>query len=82
MTTATETTEEPSLGLQDIQNALKIIDFACEQGAFKGWNTIEQVRTVRGKIAAFVAFAEANPAPAEDVPAAIEAPAEEAAAAE
>jgi hypothetical protein len=61
--------EAPSLGIQDIQNALKIIDFACDQGAFKGWNTIEQVRSVRLKIAAFVAYAEANtpadPAPAE-----------------
>jgi hypothetical protein len=63
----TETTEAPSLGIQDIQNALKIIDFAAEQGAFKGWNTIQQVLTVRGKIAAFVAYAEANSdqAPAE-----------------
>lgn len=52
--------DAPSLGIQDIQNALKIIDFAAEQGAFKGWNTIQQVLTVRGKIAAFVAYAEAN----------------------
>lgn len=64
----TETTPEvqapaedaPSLGIQDIQNALKIIDFAAEQGAFKGWSTIQQVLNVRGKIAAFVAYAEAN----------------------
>ncbi len=62
--------EAPSLGIQDINNALKIIDFAAEQGAFKGWNTIQQVLSVREKIAAFVAYAQANadepgPAPAE-----------------
>jgi hypothetical protein len=74
--TSETTTEDPTLGLQDITNALKIIDFACEQGAFKGWNTIEQVRAVRAKIAAFLDFAEANSAP----PVA-EAPAEEEAAA-
>jgi hypothetical protein len=61
----TQVVEAPSLGIQDIQNALKIIDFAAEQGAFKGWNTIEQVLAVRSKIAAFVAFAEANADPVE-----------------
>jgi hypothetical protein len=58
--------EAPSLGLQDIQNVLKIIDFAADQGVFKGWATIQQVFTVREKVAAFVAFAQANadePAP-------------------
>lgn len=44
----------------DIQNALKVIDFACDQGAFKGWSTIEQVQVVRTKLAAFVAYAAAN----------------------
>lgn len=52
--------EAPSLGLQDIQNALKIIDFAADQGAFKGWTTVQQVMSVRNKIADFVAYAEAN----------------------
>jgi hypothetical protein len=67
--------EEPSLGIVDIQNALKIIDFACEQGAFKGWQTIEQVQGVRNKFAAFVEFAAAataaqnQEAPAEEAPA-------------
>lgn len=56
----TNTVETPSLGLQDIENALKIIDFACEQGAFKGWTTINQVRSVRNKISAFVEYANAN----------------------
>lgn len=53
-------TDAPSLGLVDIQNALKVIDFACDQGAFKGWSTIEQVQAVRTKLAAFVAYAAAN----------------------
>lgn len=57
--TTTES-EAPSLGLQDIQNALKIIDFAADQGAFKGWTTVQQVMSVRNKIADFVAYAEAN----------------------
>lgn len=60
--------EAPSLGLQDIQNALKIIDFAADQGAFKGWTTVQQVMSVRNKIADFVAYAEANA----DAPAATE----------
>lgn len=51
--------EAPSLGLVDIQNGLKIIDFACDQGAFKGWATIEQVQSVRNKYAAFIAHAAA-----------------------
>lgn len=58
--------EAPSLGIQDIQNVLKIIDFAADQGVFKGWQTIQQVFSVREKVAAFVAFAQANadePAP-------------------
>lgn len=52
--------DAPSLGLVDIQNALKVIDYACDQGAFKGWSTIEQVQLVRTKIAAFVAYATEN----------------------
>ena len=58
-TTAPQT-DAPSLGLVDIQNALKVIDFAADQGAFKGWSTIEQVQLVRNNLAAFVAFAAAN----------------------
>ena len=52
--------EAPSLALQDIQNILKIIDFAADQGVFKGWTTIQQVFTVREKVAAFVEFAQTN----------------------
>jgi hypothetical protein len=56
--------EAPNLVIQDIENALKIIDFAAEQGAFKGWTTIQQVFAVRGRLAAFVNYAQASAAPA------------------
>ncbi len=55
----------PSIELADLQNAVKIIDYACEQGAFKGWQVIEQVISVREKIATFLKAA-TPPAPAED----------------
>ena len=69
-----EPQEAPSLGIQDIQNALRIIDFAAEQGAFKGWSTINQVLAVRTRLEEFVTYAaqqsEANAATAEtDTPA-------------
>jgi hypothetical protein len=40
----------PTLGIDDIKNAVKIIDFASEQGAFKGWKVIEQVLLVRNRL--------------------------------
>lgn len=52
----------PSIELADLQNAVKIIDYACEQGAFKGWQVIEQVISVREKIATFLKAA-TPPAP-------------------
>lgn len=61
--------EAPSLGIQDIKNALMIIDFAFDQGSFKTMSTVRQVLTARDKLAAFVAYAEANA----DQPAAAEA---------
>lgn len=50
--------ETPSLGIQDIKNALSVIDYAAEQGAFKGWTTIEQVLAVRSRLNNFVNFAQ------------------------
>lgn len=64
-------TNQPQIDLSDLQNAVKIIDYACEQGAFKGWQVIEQVIAVREKIATFLKAA--APAPSE---AAVEAPSE------
>lgn len=68
-------TDQPPLGIQDLTNALQIIDFAAEQGAFKGWATITQVMQVRNRIETFLKSvptqetAEAEtPADANDLP--------------
>jgi hypothetical protein len=59
----------PVIQITDLQNAVQIIDYACEQGAFKGWKVIEQVIAVREKLAAFLAAAAPAPALAEEAPA-------------
>lgn len=71
-TKAAETAAAPVIQITDLQNAVQIIDYACEQGAFKGWKVIEQVIAVREKLAAFLAAAAPAPAPVEEasVPAA------------
>lgn len=43
-----------SINLADLQNVVRVIDHACEQGAFKGWAVINQVFTLRSKIDTFV----------------------------
>lgn len=48
------------LELSDISNAVQIIDFAADQGAFKGWKTIEQVLGVRQRLNSFLAAAAAT----------------------
>lgn len=57
-TEATEaaTTEAgtPQLTLADVKNAVNVIDYAANQGCFKGWDTIAQVMQVRQRLAAFV----------------------------
>lgn len=62
------TADVPSISVADLRNAVEIIDHACLQGAFKGWQVIEQVMAVRNKIAAFVVAStppeEEKPAPA------------------
>jgi hypothetical protein len=68
--------EGPSIGLADLQNAVKVIDYAAEQGAFKGWAVIEQVIAVRNKINTFVVAS----LPAEEAKAEEAAPAKKAAA--
>jgi hypothetical protein len=67
--TAVETASTPEtvLGLNDIQNAVKVIDFAAEQGAFRGWETIEKVLEVRTRLNNFLSAAAAQqPAPAQE----------------
>ena len=54
----------PVIQIADLQNAVQIIDYACEQGAFKGWKVIEQVIAVREKLATFVAATVPPAAPA------------------
>jgi hypothetical protein len=58
----------PSLEVTDIQNAIKIIDFACDQGAFKGWNVIKQVNGVRERLNAFAEFVESQKSEEEAAP--------------
>lgn len=60
-------TNEAGLGLSlaDIQNAVKVIDYAAEQGAFKGWSVMEQVLVVRNRLNAFLGAAAATVAPEE-----------------
>lgn len=48
-----------SLNLNDLKNAVNIIDHAAGQGAFKGWETIRQVMEIRDKFALFLQSAEA-----------------------
>lgn len=49
----------PSIDLADLQNVVKVIDYACEQGAYRGWAVIEQVMAVRAKLTVFLNAAEA-----------------------
>ena len=37
----------------DLHAAVMLIDHACQQGAFKGWENIEKAYTVRERILAF-----------------------------
>jgi hypothetical protein len=69
-------TEQINLNITDIADAVKIIDYAAEQGAFKGWGNIRQILIVRDRLDMFIAAA--NAANAASTPA--EQPAEEASA--
>jgi len=67
------TTEQPpvydvGLNLKDIQNVLKIIDHACDQGAFRGWEVIEQVQYVRKRLNTFIGAALAAQEAAKSAP--------------
>jgi hypothetical protein len=55
-TTETTTTEEQSAQLQigDIEAAVKVIDYASEQGAFKGWQVVQEVLVLRNRLVHFV----------------------------
>jgi hypothetical protein len=44
----------PEINIIDLENCVKIIDHAAEQGAFHGWDVIRQVMEVRDKLNKFV----------------------------
>lgn len=52
-------TQNVSLNLNDLKNAVNVMDYAASQGAFKGWETIKQVMEIRDKFAMFLQSAEA-----------------------
>ncbi len=68
MTSAT-TPQLDSFTPDDLRAAVILIDYACEQGAFKGWDNINKAFTVRNRINAFVeqweSVSEPTPAPEE-----------------
>lgn len=47
------------LSVDDIRELVKIIDYAVDQGAIKGWDNIKHVMTYRDKAALFVQLTEA-----------------------
>jgi hypothetical protein len=55
----------PQLSINDIQSAIAAIDYACQQGAFKGWEVITSVFETREKLARFVASVAVPVAPGE-----------------
>jgi hypothetical protein len=65
-TPATDAVEPATISVIDLQNVVKIIDYAAEQGAFKGWEVIRQVAAVREKINVFVEAAAAAQAAQEE----------------
>lgn len=50
--------EQVNLNIVDLKNLLSVVDYAAQQGAFKGWETINQVLQVREKLAAFLMAAQ------------------------
>lgn len=48
-----------NLNITDIADAVKIIDYAAENGAFKGWTNIRQILMVRDRLEMFVEAANA-----------------------
>jgi hypothetical protein len=52
--------EPPTLNLRDFQISLKIIDFAADEGALKGWSTIQQILPQRTRIVDFINYIESQ----------------------
>jgi hypothetical protein len=55
-----EQPQQVQLDLNVLNNILQIVDYACEQGAFRGWASINGVKAERDKLATFL---EAIPKP-------------------
>lgn len=53
MTEANPTPQAPNFSLQDLENAVKVIDAACARGAFRG-EEMSGVGAVRDKLVAFI----------------------------
>ena len=53
MTEATPELQGPNFSLQDLENAVKVIDAACTRGAFRG-EEMSGVGAVRDKLVAFI----------------------------
>jgi len=52
--------DQGNLNVVNIADAVKVIDYACEQGAFKGWTNIRQILALRDQLEAFVTAANAT----------------------
>lgn len=67
-TTLPEREVDPSWSLQvlDIENAVKVIDYAADQGAYKGWSVINEVLNIRNKLVLFLRTAAEAQAQAEE----------------
>ena len=61
-----------NLNITDIADAVKVIDYASEQGAFRGWTNIRQILALRDRLDLFVGAASsattATPPVSADVP--------------
>ncbi len=62
----TDEIDQINLNIDDIANAVKIIDYAADQGTFKSWDNIRQILAVRDKLNAFVAAAKFSEKTAEN----------------
>lgn len=62
-------TQMVNLNVTDIADAVRIIDYAAEQGAYRGWHNIRQIMILRDKLDAFVTAASAVTEQAEEKPA-------------
>jgi len=45
---------QASLNITDISEAVKLIDFAADQGIFKGWRAIRHALSLRERLDGFV----------------------------